>query len=171
MSEREEIPTEHEEIPTLDLPSPAIWVPGRKAGSLQLLDPHQVRLRLKSKDDTYSYYWCSRTEGENQCPVRVTLDRERDLIVSYKGTHNHDSALVKEAVMAKYKEAIDNAVANPTVAPRTLFQDLTASVMEEPSTSGVGIPELPNQRSVACQIQRKGRRNWACLRCPSHGRR
>ena len=150
---------EREEIPTLDLPTPAIWVPGRKAGSMLLVDPHQVKLRLKSKDATYSYYWCSRTEGENRCPVRVTLDRERDLIVKHTGVHNHDSALVKEAVMAKYKEAIDNAVANPTVAPRTAFQDLTASVMSEPSTSGVGIPELPNPRSVARQIQRKRKEN------------
>ena len=139
----------------MDLPAQAHWVPERKSGTMVLLDRHRVKLRLKSKDDKFSYYWCSRTEGENRCPVRVTLDRARDLIVSYKGTHNHDSALVKEAVMAKYKEAIDNAVANPTVAPRTLYQDLTASVMEEPSTSGVGIPELPNQRSVARQIQRK----------------
>ena len=89
-------------VPTLDLPAQAYWVPGRKSGTMVLLNPHRVKLRLKSKDAKFSYYWCSRTE-EDRCPVRVTQDRARDLIVSYKGTHNHDSGLVKEAVMAKYR--------------------------------------------------------------------
>ena len=140
--------------PTLDLPAPAVWVAGRKTGTRVLMDPHQVKLRLKSKDGKFSYYWCSRTEGD-QCPVRAVLDREQDMIVKHTGTHNHDSGLVRSVVMDKYKETVANAVANPTVAPRVLYQDLTAAVMEEPSTSGVGLPELPNQRSIARQIQRK----------------
>ena len=47
---------EREEIPTLDLPAQAIWVPGRKAGTMVLLDPHQVKLRLESKDGKFLYY-------------------------------------------------------------------------------------------------------------------
>ena len=147
-------------VPTLDLPAQAHWVPGRKAGTQVLLDPYRVRLRLKSQDAKFSYYWCSKTQ-EDRCPVRVTLDRASDLIVRFQGTHNHDSGLVKDAVMAKYQEAVANAVSNPTVAPRTVFQDLTASVMEEPSTSGVGVPELPNQRSLARQIQQKRKEELA----------
>ena len=103
-------------VPTLDLPAQAVWVPGRKAGTRVLMDPHHVKLRLKSKDGKFSYYWCSRTQ-EDCCPVRVTLDRASDLIVRFQGTHTHDSALFKEAVMDNYKEVVANAVANPTVAP------------------------------------------------------
>ena len=104
----------------MDLPAQAHWVPGRKAGTQVLLDPYRVRLRLKSQDAKFSYYWCSKTQ-EDRCPVRVTLDRASDLIVRFQGTHNHDSGLVKDAVMAKYQEAVANAVSNPTVAPRTVF--------------------------------------------------
>ena len=121
-------------VPTLDLPAQAHYVPGRKAGTQVLLDPYHVRLRLKSQDAKFSYYWCSKTQDQ-RCPVRVTLDRASDSIVRFQGEHNHDSGLVKDAVMAKYQEAVANAVSNPTVAPRTVFQDITASVMEEPSTS------------------------------------
>ena len=94
-----------EGVPTLDLPSQARWVPGRKAGTQVLLDPFNVRLRLKHTDAKFKYFWCSRTQ-DLKCPVRVTYDRDTDSIIRFHGEHNHDSSLVKDAVMEKYQEIV-----------------------------------------------------------------
>ena len=69
--------------------------------------------------------------------------------------------------MEKYQEIIQNAVSNPTIAPRTAYMDLTAAVMGEPSTSGVGVPELPNQRSMARLIQKKRKAELGMPSLPS----
>ena len=52
-------------------------------------------------------------------------------------------------------ETVKTAVENPTVAPRTAFMDLTNTVMSDPSTSGAGLSELPNMRTMARLIQMK----------------
>ena len=54
-----------------------------------------------------------------------------------------------------YLGQVQNAVDNPTIAPRTAFLDLTNNVMGNPSTSGAGMAELPNMRSMARLIQKK----------------
>ena len=155
-----------EGVPTVNLPSPARWIAGRKAGSQVLLDPFNVRLKLKVTDPKNKFYWCSRTK-DLQCLVRVTLDRETDCITRITGEHNHDSSLVKDTIMEKYQEIVQNAVSNPTITPRTAYMDLTAAVMGEPSTSGVGVPELPNQRSMARLIQKKRKAELGMPSLPS----
>ena len=138
----------------VNLPSPARWIAGRKAGSQVLLDPYNVRLKLKVTDTKNKFFWCSRTKDLG-CPVRVTLDRATDCITRISGEHNHDSNLMKEAVKEMYLETVKNAVENPTIAPQTAFMDLTNSVMSDRSNSGAGMSELPNMRSMARLIQKK----------------
>ena len=69
--------------------------------------------------------------------------------------------------MEKYQEIVQNAVSNPTIAPRMAYMDLTRAVMGEPSTSGVGVPELPNQRSMARLIQKKRKAELGMPSLPS----
>ena len=85
----------------------------------------------------------------------MTLDRATDCITRISGEHNHDINLMKEAVKEMYLKNVQNAVENPTIAPRTAFMDLTRSVMRDPSTSRAGMSELPNMRSMARLIQKK----------------
>ena len=143
-----------EGVMEVNLPSPARWIAGRKAGSQVLLDPYNVRLKLKVTDTKNKFFWCSRTKDLN-CPVTVTLDKATNCITRISGEHNHDSNLMKEAVKEMYMETVKNTVENPTIAPRTAFMDLTNSVMSDPSTSGAGLSELPNMRSMARLIQKK----------------
>ena len=79
-------------IMEVNLPSPACWIAGRKAGSQVLLDPYNVCLKLKVTDTKNKFFWCSRTKDLG-CPVRVTLDRVTDCITRISGEHNHDSNL------------------------------------------------------------------------------
>ena len=135
------------------LPAPARWVPGKKSGTNVLLDPYGNRMLLKVTDSKHKFFWCSKTK-KLLCPVRLTLDIDTDTIVRMSGEHNHDSKLVEESVKAKVATAIDIAVNNPTLNPRTVFIDVTNNVLEDPTTSS-GLPHLPNPRSLARVIQRK----------------
>lgn len=76
------------------------------------------------------------------------------MITRISGEHNHDSDLMKEAVKEKVAEKIKSAVENPTLTPRTVFMDLTNSVLSDPLTAS-GLPNLPNMRSMARSIQMK----------------
>ena len=78
-------------------PVKAVWVsPMRKVNGNQkvLVDPSGVRLHYKKKDALKKYYCCSKKDSL-QCPVRVSLDINSDMIVSIKGNHNHDSNVVE----------------------------------------------------------------------------
>ena len=124
------------------LPAPAKWVPGKHSGTNVLLDPYGNRMLLKVTDSKHKFFWCSKTK-KLLCPVRLTLDIDTDTIVRMSGEHNHDSELVEESVKAKVATAIDIAVNNPTLNPRTVFIDVTNNVLEDPTTSS-GLPHLPN---------------------------
>ena len=111
----------------LNLPVPARWVPGQRAGSNILVDPYNVKMWPKSSDTNNKYYICSRRRDLG-CMVRVTVRKTDDQIVFLRGEHNHDSDLLKSLVHEKRQEVIANAVENDTVAPRTAFVDLTNKV-------------------------------------------
>ena len=89
-----------------------------------------------------------------KCPVRVTLDTASDSIISIRGEHNHDSDILKEWVKEKTKEVVAAAVANPSVAPRTAFKDLTNHVLNSADTSPA-VTVLPKQKTMARFIQLK----------------
>ena len=97
-------------------PVKASWVSPIKKGTTQnkvLTDTMGFRLHYKKKDEKNKYYHCSRKD-DLQCPVRVTLDISRDMIVSKKGEHNHDNELVENTVKKLVKNVFTPAVANPS---------------------------------------------------------
>ena len=125
----------------------ATWVKHSKVagGKMVLKDPSGVKLIRKSKNDSgKEFFWCSRTR-DLKCPVRVTLDTASDSITSIRGEHNRDSDILKEWVKEKTKEVVAAAVANPSVAPRTAFKDLTNHVLSSADTSPA-VAVLPKQR-------------------------
>ena len=141
---------------TLQFPIDATWVPGKRAGSLVLEDPYGNRLIKKTEHGSKAFYWCSRKDLK--CPVRVTLNKDTDQLVGARGKHNHDSAKLTQFIKVKTKEMIENAVRNPTIAPRTVFKDLANTLLSSPTTA-VGVGSLPKQSSLARSIQRKRKSN------------
>ena len=115
----------------INLPVPARWVPGHRAGSKILLDPFNVKMWLKSSDKKNKYYICTR-KRDLECTVRVTVRMEDDMIVYHRGEHNHDSYILKSLVLEKRQEVVGKAVQNKTISPRTAFMDLTNKVMSDP---------------------------------------
>ena len=90
--------------------------------------------------------------------MRVTLNKDTDQLVGARGKHNHDSAKLTQFIKVKTKEMIENAVRNPTIAPRTVFKDLANTLLSSPTTA-VGVGSLPKQSSLARTIQRKRKSN------------
>ena len=103
---------------SIQYPIPAAWAPSTKTSGNKMLleDPYGNRYIKKAKYGTKAYYWCGRKD--QKCPVKVTLDKESDQIVSARNEHNHDSDRVVQFIKHKRREVVDNAVINPTVVPR-----------------------------------------------------
>lgn len=141
-----------------EFPIDATWVPSKNTRSNKpvLVDPYGNRLIKKSDYGSKVFYWCGRKDLN--CPVRVTLDKEANQIVSIRHEHNHDSAKLQQFITEKTTEVIQNAARNPTIAPRVAFRDLTTAVLSSPATSP-GIGSLPKSRTLARQIQRKRKAN------------
>ena len=140
----------------LKFPIKATWVPGKRAGSMVLEDPYGNRLIKKTEHGSKAFYWCCRKDLK--CPVRVTLNKDTDELVSARNEHNHDSDKLVQFIKVKTAEMIENAVRNPTIAPRTVFKDLSNTLLSSPSTA-VGLGSLPKQSSLARTIQRKRKSN------------
>ena len=135
------------------LPVPAKWVPGRQANSLVLIDPDGVKMRYKSKSGSNKFYICSK-KSETKCLVTVTVDTEKDMITSTKGTHNHDNDIVKNEVKAKVDENIIKAAANVYTSPRSVLQDISDEVLDDENTKS-GLLYILKSNTVAKALSRK----------------
>ena len=136
-----------------DLPVDAIWIKAKKGGGRILLDPNGFRLRFKKEENGRKYFVCTKKDV-CLCPVKVSLDVNEDKIVRVTGEHTHDNDLVKEMVDKVVCEKVNEAVSNPTVSPRTVFQNITSHILNNPDTS-TGLPYLPKQKSLARELQKK----------------
>ena len=84
----------------------------------------------------------------------MTLDKDTNQLLGARNEHNHDSSKLIQFIKGKKDEFIENAVRNPTVAPRTVLKDLANSLLSSPTkASWVGC--LPKPSSLARTIQRK----------------
>jgi hypothetical protein len=133
-------------------PVKAVWVDGRSKGSRILVDPYRMKMRRKTDTGKLVFFICSK-KTDLDCPVTAVLDKESDMIIKQSGDHNHDSDLLKEEIRILHREAIKNAAANPTVAPRTVMMDLSNRALSDATTSN-GLAYLPKPRTLARQIQK-----------------
>ena len=92
----------------------------------------------------------------------MSLDVASDTIVRVSGDHNHDSDLVSTAVDKVVKEHHKAAASNQTINQRTVYEDVTASIMNIPATSP-GLPYVPKYKTMARSIQKKRK---TILDCP-----
>ena len=66
------------------------------------------------------------------------------IFLHFRGVHDHDTDLVENKVNTMTKEHIKQAIANPTVAPRVVFSNLSQNVLaDEDMGLGMGISSLP----------------------------
>ena len=61
----------------------------------------------KSQPGKLKFVWCSKTRVFN-CPVRLTLDTEEDMVTRIENEHSHDSDIMKENVKKRVKLAVEN---------------------------------------------------------------
>ena len=137
-------------------PVKAVWVsPMRKVNGNQkvLVDPSGVRLHYKKKDALKKYYCCSKKDSL-QCPVRVSLDINSDMIVSIKGNHNHDSNVVETTVKNIVKDFMEPAVANPSVGGRAVMRDISNVVLNS-DVGAVGLSYMPCPKTISATLSRK----------------
>ena len=68
---------------------------------------------------------------------------KKSIFLHYRGVHDHDTDLVENKVNTMTKEHIKQAIANPTVAPRVVFANLSQNVLtDEDMGLGMGISSL-----------------------------
>ena len=78
-----------------------------------------------------SFYRCKR----DNCPVRLTLDRESDIITEIWGAHSHQNELLNSLVSTKVAEARMKALEGAYSKPRVVYGQLMASLQADPGTS------------------------------------
>ena len=147
------------------LPLPAKWVPGRQANSMILIDPEGIKMRYKSKNSTKKFYICSKKTKTN-CPVSVTVETEKDLIVETNGTHNHDNDIVKGEVLAIANEKISEAATNVVTSPRSVLQDISYEVLNNANTKS-GKQYIPKSNTITKALSRKRKSELNCPQLPN----
>lgn len=143
----------------LNLPSKAVWVSPQKKGRSNnklLLDPHGFPLHYKKKDYNRKYFHCAKKD-ELGCNVRVSLDWREDMIIGFRGEHNHDSGLIESTVRKIVEEKVKSGTENPSVSPRSICENISSSIL----ASDVGAPGLsfmPSLKAVSMSLQRSRRK-------------
>ena len=141
-----------------------MWVPRRQEKSKVLVVPHGVKMRFKAKNNDKKYFVCSK-KSETNCPVSVTVDPEKDMIVASKGSHNHDINLVQEKVKKKVDAQIRQGAVNITTAPRKVLQDITNDVLNDEDTKS-GLLFVPKPNTVARALNRMKKDEFDCPLLP-----
>ena len=142
---------------SIQFPVDAKFVPGQR-GTQVLLDPLKNRMSKKKNDGKLALYECCK-KRTHDCPVKVTLNTETNKIISGRGTHNHDSDLLKTWVKKQVNVVVEGVYQNPVVPPRAIIQEVENRVMAQPSTSA-GLACIPKAKSVARMVQRKRKAEW-----------
>ena len=88
------------------------------------------------------------------------------MVIKLNWEHNHDTDLDAKKIDKLKKEAVANAIANPTVAPSVALQGLPKNFFEDPSLREVGPQGLKIEASIARQIQRGRKKNQNCPNIP-----
>ena len=143
---------------TIKYPVEAVFVPVQR-GSSVLLDPLKNRM-VKNTNETNNkaIYECCKKKTLH-CPVKVTLDVEKNMIISGCGEHNHNSDLLKTWVKNEVVKVVEGVYNNPAVPPRAIVQEVENRVMATPGTSA-GLACIPKAKSVARMVQRKRKAEW-----------
>ena len=100
------------------LPCKTIWIPGRQIKFRILQDPEGNRNGRKK------FFICSKKK-EIDCPVSLSLNFLKDMVVSMKGHHNHDNNIIKEDIQPIVLEKVDKAAKNADSSLKFVFQAMT----------------------------------------------
>ena len=140
---------------------PAKWEDAKRNGG-KILVHKNFRYSINGRTDSKFFMACQ--ERSNGCKSTATVDRANNVILSVRGEHNHDSDLVGHFVKEKVEEAVQNAVDNPNISPRTAYTSLTNLILQSPGIGRRGLGALPKMKTFARNIQR---RRHVDLDCPA----
>lgn len=144
----------------MEVPFKAKWIPAKRNDGrlLQMPDMHTFLIRKVEKNSLFAA--CSQ-KAKTKCPCTATVNKTTEMVVSVRGEHNHDSDLLRLRTEASRQEVLARAVANPTVAPRVAFADLTKTV-----GNSAAVATLPKSRTFARQVQRERQKTADCPPVP-----
>ena len=101
-----------------------------KQNGRRLLDNAGYQYSLNKKRPGKTNYICAQFLLLN-CTVKATVDTtvQPNRIIEIRGTHSHDTNMLKSTVRNMEKKAIEDAARNSTVAPRTILGNLTNDIV------------------------------------------
>ena len=97
-----------------------MFVPGQRGTSV-LLDPLKNRMSKKTNEGKLAIYECCK-KRTLQCPVKVTLNVETNMIISGRGEHNHDSDLLKSWVKNEVHKVVEGVYQTLLFLQEPLFR-------------------------------------------------
>ena len=145
----------------MSLPVACEWEDAARNGGKILVGPDNFKFAPSYKSKKKWFMHCR--NKKNGCNVTLTVDKEKDMIISVRGEHNHDSDLVRTQVLKHVKESLENAERNPTVPPRQILQNITEKVLADPTTRETGVGSIPLMKTISRTIQKKRK---TLLDCP-----
>ena len=76
------------------------------------------------------------------------------MILYENGLHNHDSRMAEDTVADTVSQAVEKAVENPTVAPRKVMQEITNTLISDPSMCSIlyYVSSTVHSEACACNI-------------------
>ena len=110
-----------------------------KQNGRRLLDNAGYQYSLNKKRPGKTNYICAQFLLLN-CTVKATVDTtvQPNRIIEIRGTHSHDTNMLKSTVRNMEKKAIEDAARNSTVAPRfplTMWNKYDVVLNDDPTTS------------------------------------
>ena len=105
-------------------------------------------------------WWICAKKADIGCKVSATVlkkENDFDVITGIRGTHEHDSDLMKKAAASVLKEHGDQAASNPNILPRSVMANITSDLQNQAATRDAG-NVLPKKATISKQIQRASHR-------------
>ena len=102
-----------------------------KQNGRRLLDNAWYQYSQSKKRPGKTNYTCAQFNLLN-CPVKATVDTtvQPNRIIEIRGTHSHDTDILKSTVRNMEKNAIEDAAQNSTVTPWTILGNLTNGIVK-----------------------------------------
>ena len=141
--------------------TPAKYIDAKRNKGKLLVDNEHHQYNLAKRGEKKTWWICSR-KSEIGCKVTATVlvrknEDDVDKIIEIRGTHEHDSDLVKKAAMAVVQNHVNKAATDLHIKPRNVLANITSELQNKEATKEA-VSFLPKRKTITKQIDR-ARRN------------
>ena len=144
-------------------PVPASFLPAKQNGQI-LLSPDGYQFR-KGSQDKHNLYFICRNKLKYKCPATASVAKQGMILTNLRGTHSHDTEIMKKIAQKAVEEAIEDAKKNPTVTPRTLLSKVARELHANPATK-LAIQSLPRPKTFNRRVERSRQKTLNCPPIP-----